>query len=364
MIMKARLLFFVPTGLLVAVAAWLVHVPRSAQANEVPEKYRETVSKGLEYLAKNQCKDGHWEADGGKHPVAMTALVGMALLMECSENFNGDKGRSDSKGKYLANVEKAVDWLMSKCDAKRDGLIFSDHPSETDRYMYGHGLATQFLAWAYQNDIASSRREELKEILARAGKYITRAQSSQGGWYRTSKVEGHDFDEILATAMQIQALAAWGSDIDRVAYAMTYLERGLEKYEDGVKPSQGPGSPAETAAVLACQRFYQDHFVKKWFKYCQKAIPVGQRVQFGRDELAHYYYAQALFSLEVLPADTWTTYRTAMFDHLQSSQNKDGSWPAGGGIMAGPVFSTAVWCTVMQLDRNCHPVARRETIHK
>jgi hypothetical protein len=82
---------------------------------------------------------------------------------------------------------------------------------------------------------------------------------------------------------------------------------------------------------------------------------MGRDVSFGRDELAHYYYAQAMYKYD----DRWKTYYSAMFDHLQGSQKSDGCWPAGDGFMAGPVYSTAVWCTILQLDRNCHPVAHR-----
>jgi hypothetical protein len=89
-----------------------------------------------------------------------------------------------------------------------------------------------------------------------------------------------------------------------------------------------------------------------WFKYCQNEIPVGGGIQFGRDELIHYYYAQAAFNLG---HDTWNDYRTVMFDHLQSTQNKDGSWPASEGISVGPVYATALWCTILQLDNGSHP---------
>jgi hypothetical protein len=79
--MKARLLLFLPAGCIFALALCLFQVPSEVRADcEVPEKYRDTVSKGLEYLVKHQHKDGHWEGDEGKHPTAMTALVGIALL--------------------------------------------------------------------------------------------------------------------------------------------------------------------------------------------------------------------------------------------------------------------------------------------
>src|SRR5262249_32175158 len=122
--MKSKLLLILLTGCIVGVAAWVVRGPGPAQADEVPEKYRDTVDKGLEYLAKNQAKDGHWEGHDGKHPVAMTALAGIAFLME---------GSTLKNGKYSANLRKAADWLMAQSKAGRDGLIYSDHPSETDR---------------------------------------------------------------------------------------------------------------------------------------------------------------------------------------------------------------------------------------
>src|SRR5262245_28494402 len=52
----------------------------NVRADEIPAEYRPTVQKGLEYLAKTQHKDGHWEAFGGQYPITMTGVSGMALL--------------------------------------------------------------------------------------------------------------------------------------------------------------------------------------------------------------------------------------------------------------------------------------------
>ena len=112
----------------------------------VPRTYRETVDMGLEYLAKSQFEDGHWEGDGGQHPVAMTGLAGLALLME---------RKVGREGKYLANIRQAADWLMAKSLVRQDGLIFSGHPSEVGRYMEGHGLATLFLAGVSRDENAT-----------------------------------------------------------------------------------------------------------------------------------------------------------------------------------------------------------------
>ncbi len=191
----------------VAVAAWLVQAPKPAQADEIPAKYRDTVRKGLEYLVKHQLPDGHWEGDGGKHPVAMTGLAGLALLMEADDGGAGWAVPTPGKAKYIANIRKAADWLMARSQTSRGGLIFSAHPSEATRYMESHGFATLFLAGACRVETDAARQKKCTDVLTRTVKYITRAQSSQGGWYHTSRVEGHDFDEVLATVIQIQASA-------------------------------------------------------------------------------------------------------------------------------------------------------------
>jgi hypothetical protein len=365
--MKTKILFFLLVGCLLAVAAWFVHVPNPTQADEIPEKYRDTVHKGLEYLVKNQGKDGHWEGDGGKHPVAMTGLVGLALLMEKdSPRSRGIVVKEVGEAKYLANIRKAADWLMAKSQAGRDGLIFSEHPSETARYMQGHGLATLFLAGARENESDEARRKKLDDVLTRAVKYIVKAQSTQGGWYDTSRVEGHDFATISATVIQIQALqAAENSGIpvpsEAIKDAQQYLKFALGKAEEAIKPEQKRRQSAHTASALACRDALSalgkgDELCGEWIKYCRAEIPVGRDIKFGRDELTHYYYAQAVYNLG---GRAWSDYRTAMFDHLQSSQNKDGSWPAGDDISVGQVYSTSLWCTILQLDKNCHPSVRR-----
>src|SRR5438128_8036776 len=99
----------------------------SGRADEIPEKYRATIHKGLEYLVKQQFKDGHWGANGDQYPVSMTGLGGMALLME---------GSTVRDGKYAPQIRKAADWLMERSmkGGGRDGLIGNtDHPTETGR---------------------------------------------------------------------------------------------------------------------------------------------------------------------------------------------------------------------------------------
>ena len=68
----------------ILLAAALLSLPATARAEELPPEYREAVSKGLEWMARNQSKDGHWEAFGGQYPVTMTGISGMASSVTSS----------------------------------------------------------------------------------------------------------------------------------------------------------------------------------------------------------------------------------------------------------------------------------------
>src|SRR4051794_15998342 len=45
-------------------------------AEDLQPRFRAVVDKGLDYLAKNQARDGHWEGNGGQYPTTITALCG------------------------------------------------------------------------------------------------------------------------------------------------------------------------------------------------------------------------------------------------------------------------------------------------
>ena len=364
--MKTKIVSLLVAGSLLVAAAWHLQAQNSVQADDVPEKYRDTVRKGLEYLVAHQCEDGHWEGTDGKQPVATTALAGIALLM----------GGGATKSKYAANLRKAADWLMSKSQPERDGLIFSGHPSEADRYMDGHGLATQFLAWSCRDETDKARNKKLNDVVSRAVDYIVKAQSIHGGWYRTSKAEGHDFARISSTAIQYQAIRMAGKIGVPVLVIMggwqDYVKAEIEKQKEESRPGPNPRQAADLAASLVCREdpfsfFDQDGINTDWLKRCRTVIPMGPEVKFGRDELAHCCYAQTLYnwmlneSTRQSAAGVWDDYRTKMFDHLQSSQSKDGSWPGDAdaeGISVGPIYSTAMWCAVLQFDRKRHPLAQ------
>jgi hypothetical protein len=351
----------------------------AARAEEIPAEYRPMIEKGLNWMVKQQHKDGHWEAFGGQYPVTMTALGGMSLLGE---------GSTIREGKYKDNIRRAADWLMAR--SQPNGMLGNPNiPGEAGRYMYGHGFALLFLSCVYGEEEEGERRRKLEDILTRAAKFTRDAQTrrtgrdgktSLGGWGYISAKEGNNFDEGSVTITQVQALrAARNAGIavpgEAITDAVNYLKESTNG-QGGVIYSLaggggGDGRPALTAAAISCgfsAGDYNSDIVKKWFKFCKTHVPLLGAGRFGHDEYTHYYYGQAMYMLgddgwkKLFPNDpdsealTWSKYRKATFEYLQRTQGADGSW-SGGHV--GPVFITATHLTILQLDKAVLPIYQR-----
>ena len=70
-------------ALVAALALALVGGGRVAAAASTRDpKVDKLVTRGLDWVASTQSRLGHWTANEGRYPTAMTALAGMALLAE------------------------------------------------------------------------------------------------------------------------------------------------------------------------------------------------------------------------------------------------------------------------------------------
>jgi hypothetical protein len=350
------------------------------QAEKDRERYQESANKGLEWLKKQQHKDGSWST-GGQNPISMTGMAGLAMLCE---------GSTVTQGKYREEIKKAADFLMKK--SSKNGLIGNPQlAGETGRYMYGHGFALLFLASVYGEEEDKERRAELKDILTRAVVYCGQAQSTQGGWFYTSAKEGHDSDEGSVTVTQMQALRACrdaGIPVPKeiMKKGTTYLQKSTDQQggvvyslgRGGIGGPAGGGRPALTAAAIACgfsAGDYKDEYIKKWFKFCYEGpqkIPLGGPggARFGFDEYTHFYYAASIYFIgedgyqKMFPDSknplTWSKYKASYFEGILQSQNKsDGGWTGAGGWGSGPIYATSVYCVMLQLENNALPVFQR-----
>ncbi|GIW79547.1 MAG: hypothetical protein KatS3mg105_1354 [Gemmatales bacterium] len=359
--------------LVAAVLGWFVVSFTTARAEEIPEKYEKVIRRGLDYLARSQHSDGHWEANGGQYPSAMTGLAGIALLAE---------GSTVREGKYAKNIRRAVDWFKER--SQRSGLLGDPrNPSERSRYMYGHGFGLLFLSQVYGEEEDARERETLEKMLTKAVEFCGHAQTSRGGWGYVSARDGSDFDEGSVTITQVQALrAARNAGIvvpkQIIDKARDYLKKCTTQ-DGGIIYSLanggfgGQGRPALTAAAVACAFSageYDGEYTKRWLKYCHRVIGIDRsgRDHFGHWEYTHYYFAQSVYSLgddrwqKLFPNSnakdglTWSKYKEVVFPYIVSRQSGDGSWNMSG---IGPVYTTSCMLTILQLDRATLPIYQR-----
>lgn len=203
-------------------ARWLAIVatlacltPQTTVAAKRDPKVQSSVTRALDYLAREQRRQGYWEANGGQYRVAMTALSGIALLCE---------GSTTTRGRYAKNVNRAVDYLLQQ--AQPSGLI--GFPDDF-HYTYGHGFSMLFLSQVFGEEEDAERRTHIKNVLERAVRFCAEAQTSRGGWGYVSAKDGNDFDEGSTCITQVQGLRACrnaGIAVPReiIDRAKTYIE--------------------------------------------------------------------------------------------------------------------------------------------
>jgi hypothetical protein len=319
------------------------------------------VTRGLDWLARQQQDNGSWIGVGGQYPAAITGLAGLALLME---------GSTVHEGKYAPHLRKAVQWYERK--VQPGGLLGSDDPGEQARYMYGHGYGMLFLACAYGDEENADRRKRLEKLLAGAVTFAAKAQTQRGGWGYVAAAEGNEFDEAFTTVVLVQGLRAArnaGIAVPRATIdrAMTYLERSTDQAGGVLYAANQPG-PVLTAAVAALvPHGAKDPKFVKWINVAA-ARQTPDLTRRGNDLLQHFYFAQAAYFLDEdgharldptrKAADLvrWSAYRKVLYTSLQALQKHDGSWTSGN---VGPVFETSLALIVLQLENETVPFFSR-----
>ncbi|MGC1276368.1 MAG: prenyltransferase/squalene oxidase repeat-containing protein [Planctomycetaceae bacterium] len=323
-------------------------------AAERDPRVEDAARAALDYLARTQTKQGYWTANGNQYRVAMTALAGNAMLCE---------GSTTTRGKYAENIRSAVDYLLS-C-SQENGLIgFQDD----FHYTYGHGFSMLFLSQVYGEEEDVERREELKRVLTKAVEFTIFAQTKAGGWGYVSAKDGNDFDEGSTCVTQVQGLRACRNA--GIAVPKEVIDRAVKYINDCMTPEggvqysiRGGGArPAISGAAIAClfnAGEQNDPMADKLLDYCKKNIwpgTAGGSSYFGHWHYTHYYYAQVMYRDE----ENWPKYFDFLKEEILAKQTRngpdDGAWIDGH---IGPVYTTSINATILQLDNGFLPIYQR-----
>jgi hypothetical protein len=339
-------------GFAVAVLSLSLSLPRAPAQNKNPETTAaemitpaadRAIKQGLALLVSRQGQDGGFGAGNYRGNVAISGLVGLALM---------SSGSTPGRGPYGRQVSRCVDYLLAH--TQESGFIIAPD-AQSHGPMYGHGFATLFLAECY----GMSPRAELREKLSKAVKLIVNTQNKQGGWrYQPQRTEA-DISVTICEVMALRAARNAGLHVPKET---------IDRTIDYVKRSQNPDGgfmymlprgesdfARSAAGVVALHSagVYEGPEVKKGLEYLMQFIPRRGVVRRERYfYYGHYYAVQAMWQAG---GDYWARWYPAVRDELISRQRPDGSWMS-------PIsndYATALACFVLEVPNNYLPIVQR-----
>ena len=288
------------------------------------------VARALEWLKRNQWKDGRWNHRSGHS----TGATGLAMLA-----YMGWGAKHTEPGPYQETLTKAVDWMLSK---ERNGDL---------RYrgdMYDHGIAAIALAEAYN----LTKDERLRKPVERLVAFTIKAQNKEtGGWrYRTYAEDPRDEGDLSVSGWQLMALKSarlGGMDVPNAPFVNA--QKFLDSVEVGANGFQyQPGRTSSSAMIaegLFCQQILRGGEVNAQMKQCvglvQGRLPNSRKVDY-------YYWYYGSLAMRQTQGKAWETWNDKLKPILLHKQTKggtnDGSWDPEGknGSIAGRCVTTAM----------------------
>ncbi|PQO26403.1 hypothetical protein C5Y96_20445 [Blastopirellula marina] len=314
----------------------------------------QAVADALDWLKRNQMKDGSWSlkgnyADGSSIENKVSATA-MALLA-----FQG-AGHTDRAGTHAATVEKGWKYLLRQLDA--DGNFVHSGGIINQHRPYTQAQATIALCELY----AMTGDPELKAKAQSAINYCLEWQAPEGGWRYTERVES----DLSVSGWFLMALqSARMGKLDVPEEALVNVDRFLEtvasepkdgqkfelgsRYQYRVSRAEKP-TPTMTAEGLLCRQYrgwnQEDPRLVEGMDYL-----LDNPIQWEEPDVYYWYYAtQVAHHLE---GDAWRNWNKDMRQIIPENQEKrgreKGSWdPARdeNGVKAGRLFMTCL-CTYM-----------------
>ncbi|TAH39545.1 MAG: hypothetical protein EYC70_01800 [Planctomycetota bacterium] len=300
------------------------------------------VASGLAYLAKRQSRQGNWWSRTGNDEKYGSVTVGRTGL--CMLAFLGAGHTHDSDTQYSANVQRAIDFLLSVQDPVTGHFGYTE--------AYSHGIATYALGECY----ALTEDPKLRESLAKAVAHIVSRQTrgddprKRGGWsyYYPDDRVFDSWPRASITAWQVMALESarlGGLEVPDETFRLAHdflltcqdQEKGLFLYShDPLRlRSVYPWLPGSTPAALFALSLLGEDANSPRFEDVRQFILARaprsysftteedfvQRCQ-GND----YFWYYATLAMFRCGGDVWERWNKAMKATILPAQQDDGSW--------------------------------------
>jgi hypothetical protein len=365
MLWLARLWLVVGVPLLSAFG-WARHASAEGEWESTPQS-EAALSRGLEWLAKNQGIEGNWTSND-------LGLVSMGALAFLSA------GHLPGRGPHGDAVARALDYVLRH--PKSSGLL---NIADQRRDMYNHGLAAFVLGQAY--GMSDDRR--IGPVLDRALKVIAQTQCGDGGWDYVARTQsrGHDLSLAVMQAKALRSAVDSGLEVppEVIKKAIQsvrehYTPKGCKRNDPEEVQKKHPGqftyskgggnaTVAMAAAGVVClQEFaqYDDWRIDKSMDVICGAITeqckAEKLAQGGApfDAYTLYYVGQALYQVG---GERWRKFYPTLRDGLVETQ-RNNYWPANGhvGGRPGDLYMTSAACFVLAMPYRYLPILQEGKI--
>ncbi|MBN1808431.1 MAG: terpene cyclase/mutase family protein [Planctomycetes bacterium] len=314
------------------------------------------VNRALEWLARHQEADGHWDGEKYEGEDTDAGITGLAALA-----FLG-AGHTERTGKYKNTVLKAVKWMISQQDA--NGCI--GKASTRGGLGYHHSICGMALSEAYgmakvpgtgaaaQKAIDYSINEH--QVPYSGWRYSPRQEpdTSVTGWFimqlKSGKVAG-----LKVPGEGFQGAINW---LDKVTTDDNYSGR------TGYQSKQQASRPL-TAVGMVGRLFMgwkpDDPLLRGGAEYLLESLPSWGA---ANEQVNFYYWYYGTLGMFQVGGDYWKKWNVAMKGSLLPTQRRggdeDGSWdPVGHWCpRGGRVYSTALGALCLEVYYRYLPMYR------
>ncbi|MBI4718318.1 MAG: PD40 domain-containing protein [Planctomycetes bacterium] len=320
------------------------------------------VSRALEWLARHQSADGHWDGGGfdaecrrcgGETQVTVdAALTGLSLLCFLAADHTHTKD-----GPYRGQVQRGLRWLRER--QRPDGDLRGD---ET---MYSQGIA----AIALSEALGMTGDPALRDPVRRAVRFIDRARDTRGGGWRYDPGQPGDTSVLGWQVMALKSAAQAGEEVplEAMQAARRWLERvraadrpGLYAYQPGRPCTRAMTAEALFVRQLLAGQGSRDAEAQSSVEFLLEELPAWPE---SVNTYLWYYATLALFQHQ---GEAWERWNQALTRQLLEHQRTDGpaagSWDPIGEWAAtgGRVYQTAICALMLEVYYRYLPLYARE----
>ncbi len=328
-----RLTGFGAAALLCALVATRASAQGKAAPLEKDKAAAAACAKGLDWLTKNQAKDGSW---GRTYTVAVTGFACLAYLSAADEPFEGEGGKALLRGlNFLLAHQKDGQW-----------------PGQGHSWIHGQGFATLALSEAYGRALLCKVKpdidtKKLRAVVESAVKVIGKNQSNSGGWWYTPGDKNNH--EGSTTVCAVQALVSASNF--RIPIDEQVLEKGFEYLkkcqtkEGGFNYRLGDGTNMKegTAAAVATLGLMQKFDFQVMINGYQFLLKITPKT-ISNERFPYYGHFYGMMGMRLLWdeyksdktfRENTTGYMAGVKKELLAWRQKDGTWPLKGWMAGG-----------------------------